>query len=585
MTSAVSVSDSAVRLALARRKDYQWRPPAWLAMVAVLGAAATYFVVARSATYPLIPLDEMVMMADSRIIAGDGGAWAMTGGGFMPGLAVLLAPLWWITSDQVVVYQAGIWITVVVALLTIWPLSVLARRVGATREAGVIIASVIMIAPARILVTNFLISETLMTLATALVAAAGIRLYRTRQTRDAVLLGLATGMAVVAHGRGVAIALAVGIWCLMLLRVCARPALIAGLTAVLSSLGAFALYFAVSPASPGSDGRISGSIDNLTATSVGELFASLLGQLWYASLAWPLVLLLGSGLVARHARRKPDMALVLLMAVLAVALSTTQLTHPTDISRIDPWFYGRYNDHVWTLLATIGLALAVRWVWPKVLAIVVGVAGVLAALMFFVTVPNIPNGDGWQSLHVFGVAPWLSLEQLHKGQAQPWALICMLGFALTLALALVALVRAWIVPVLAVGWLALSLTYDANVLDVQNGTRDPDAHRWGFVALPEGVSIGVDASTGDLRNLVIFVSGDRGLVGVDVEEGRPDVDVVYTWSTETTPAQDGARVFGPSTGSEILAWVYPGALYDELDSQGLLLPAGETEPDKDHGGS
>lgn len=581
MSPAAPAPESAVRAALARRKDYAWNPPRWLAVAAVLATAAAYAIVARSATHPLIPLDEMVMIADSRILAGDGAAWAMTGGGFMPGLAVLMAPLWWFTSDPVVVYQVGIWITVAVALLTIWPLAALARRVGASAPTGLIVASVVMIAPARILVSNFLISESLITLATALVAAAGIRLYRTRQIRDAVFFGLATGLTVVAHGRGVAIAVAAGIWCLLLLRVAARPALIAGATAVVSSLAAFALYFAVSPLAPGSDGRISGTIDNLTATSVGELFASLVGQLWYASVAWPLVLLLGAGLVLRHARRKPDMALLLLMVVLAVSLSVTQLTHPAGISRIDAWFYGRYNDHVWTLLATIGLALAIRWVWPMAAAAAVGVAGGLALLMYSVTVPRIAPGDGWQDLHILGVAPWLSSDLLGKGMAQPWELLCMLGFALTLLMGLLSLARAWILPALAIGWLAMSLTYDASVIDVRNGARDPNAERWGFSALPASTSIGIDSSTGELRNLVIFVSGDRGLTAVDVDEGRPDVDVVYTWVQETQPAEDGARVLKPGSGGPIIAWVYPGPLYDDLDAEGLLLPAGQTAPSAD----
>ena len=480
MTTGATEGTSTATGALARRRDFQWHPPRWLAVASVIATVAAYVVVARSATFPLIPLDEMIMIGDSRIIAGDGNAWVLTGGGFMPGLAVLMAPLWWFTSNPVLVYQLGIWITVVLALVTIWPLAVLARRIGVTAEAGVVVACVVMLAPARILVANFLLSETLITLATAMVAVAGIRLVRTHAARDAVFLGLATGLAVLAHGRGVAVVLAVLIWCLTLLRVCARPAMLAVAVAIVSSLAAFALYVAVSPQSPGEDARVSDTVANVTATPIKEMFATLVGELWYASLAWPLVLLLGAGLVLKHARRKPDLALIVILVVCAVAMSTSQLTHPADVQRIDMWFYGRYNDHVWTLLAVIGLAVAIRWVWPKIVLIVTAVAAALAVLMLVVTVPLIPATHGWQALHVFGIAPWLSYSRLGEGLPQQWTLMCAAGVALTLALGLLSLLRAWILPVVAVVWLALSLTYDANVVDVRNGARNPTADRWAF---------------------------------------------------------------------------------------------------------
>ena len=77
---------------------------------------------------------------------------------------------------------------------------------------------------------------------------------------------------------------------------------------------------------------------------------------------------------------------------------------------------------------------------------------------------------------------------------------------------------------------------------------------------------------------MIFVSRDRGLVEVDVARQRPNVDVVYTWVDQTAPAADGARVLAPKSGGVIIAWVYPGELFDALDEQGLLLPVGETAP-------
>jgi len=114
------------RAVVARRSDFSWQPSKWLAVVAVLVAAVLYAIIAWSARFPSIPLDEIMMVGNSRVIAGVSGHWTLFGGGYMPGLAILMAPAWWFTDSAVVVYQVGIWITVALSLLAILPLSAIA---------------------------------------------------------------------------------------------------------------------------------------------------------------------------------------------------------------------------------------------------------------------------------------------------------------------------------------------------------------------------------------------------------------------------------------------------------------------------
>lgn len=555
----------------ARRRDYDWQPSRWLAAGAVVLAAAVYAVTAWSARYPTIPLDELVMVGNSRVIAGLPGDWPLSGAGFMPGLAVLMAPAWWFTSSAVVVYQIGIWITVALALLAIWPLSAIAHRVGVSRPAGVIVSAVVVMAPARSLLSNFLLAESALLVSTAALVVAADRLWTRHGTADALWFGAAVGAAVLSHGRGVGTAVAAGLWTLLMLRRDAKHAILAGGSALLAAIGAYVLYQAVAGEVIGSDARVGTAFGDLAGRDLGASVASAIGQLWYPTLAWPAVAVIGGMAVVWWGRKGGMAALVVLGIAVGLVLSTVQLNPNAGAVRMDLWFYGRYMDQWWTILAVVGLAVLVRVKWPAMSAMALGAAVVSGIGMLLVTVPSMPGGMRWIDLHVLGITPWLSLDSYAEGEPQPWTRIVLTGLALTVLVLALGLMRVWVLPILATLWVGLSIAQDSQGIDIRSGDRIPESEVTGVELLPAGSTIGIDQDLGSRANTLVFAADSQAVVKVDALAPPDGIDVVYVSWFQANDSPPGVRILKPTVGRWLVAWVRPGALADRLDAEGLLV--------------
>lgn len=552
-----------------RRGDFAWNPSRRLAWGAVVTAAALYSVIAWSARFPVIPLDEVVMVGNSRVISGVSGEWTLSGGGFMPGLAILMAPVWWFTQSAVVVYQVGIWITVALSLLAIWPLSAIAERAGLSRNGGVIVSALVVMAPARSLLANYLLSDSALLLATAALVVAGDRLWVLRRNVDALWFGVTVGATVLAHGRGVGTAVAAGLWGLLLLRRSRQRATIAMASALVFAFAAFLLYTKITGALLSSDARVGGSFGDLSGRDVGASLASGVGQLWYGTLAWPAVAVLG-GLALLRWRRGGMASLVLLGSATALVLATFQLDPQRGLTRIDPWFYGRYMDQWWPILAVVGLAVLVRVKWPLMAALTLGVSAVSGLGMLFITVPSIPRGMGWEDIHVLGISPWLRLDDYANGREQSWGVIVLTAIALTLLVLALGLMRVWVLPILAALWIWLSIAQDVQGIDLRLGDRAPSREVFGLGLLPADATIGVDEGIGQDGNMLVFAAAPTRLVEVDPLAPPNGVDVVYVSWLKANAEPPGVKIFAPTVGTLFDVWIEPGALQDRMDAQGLL---------------
>jgi hypothetical protein len=553
-----------------RRDDFSWRPPRWLAAAAVGVAAVVYITIAWSARFPVIPFDEIVMVGNSRVIAGVSGIWHLSGGGFMPGLAILMAPAWWFTSNPIVVYQVGVWITVALSLLAIWPLSAIAERAGLTRTAGVIVSAVVAMAPARALLANYLLSESALLLATAALLVVADRLWTRGRNVDALWFGVAVGATVLSHGRGVGTAVAAGLWCLMLLRRDPKRAILAGASALVAASAVYLLYRGVSDAVLGSDGRVGKVFSDLNGRDLGASAASAIGQVWYATLAWPTVAVLGGMAVIRW-RRRSGMALFLLLAIpVALIMSTVQLDPRQGGLRMDPWFYGRYMDTWWSILAVIGLAVLIRVKWPAMSVIALGASVVSGLSMLLFTVRSMPQGLRWEDTHVLGITPWLRLDTYGNGKDQAWGVIVLTGLALTLLLLALGFIRVWVLPTIAALWIWLSIAQDIQGIDLRLGPRVPIADSLGVNLLPAGSTVGIEQDVGALGNLVVFGVSPVNVVKVDAFNPPAGIDFVYVSWLRANDAPAGVKILGPTLGATIVAWVEPGELQRQLDAEGLL---------------
>lgn len=560
---------------LSRQPDHVWNPPRSMAVWAVVIAVLAYALVAWNSRYPNIALDEIVMIANSRAIAGLP-AWEVQGWGFMPGLAIFLAPVWWFSDDPVMVYRAGIAISAVFGVAAILPFSALARRAGATPTAAIVIASTAAVAPAHLLLSNYLFSELLVVLVTAYVFVAAARLVEHPTLARAIVLGSLTGAALLAQWRGAFLVIAVGLWGISVLARLGRYVVVAGVVALISCASAYSLYLWVTERIIANDPRVGSTFAGAVERDPIDVVASVIGQGWYAVTAWVGLTVVGAIWCTRRFVRDPLSRLIVIASASSFVLSTIGLNARFGISSSDTWYYGRYNDQMWIVLAVVGMAVLVRLRWPLISITTVGVSALAALLMLTVTVPRIGVvGGRWSEFNTFGVSPWLDSDLYSADQPQAWVWVCLGGVILTTIAVAVAWWRDLVVPALFVFWTVAALWHDMTFLDVfeeRAASLPSDTGLW--ETLPDGTQVGVATDLLSAGNLFVFYSSPHPLGPVDLDAVPDDIPVVLAKSTATAPAEDGAMVLDLWRGLYV-AWVYPGEVFDTLDSQGLLIDPAE----------
>ncbi|WP_084101424.1 hypothetical protein [Demequina sp. NBRC 110051] len=536
-----------------------------------------YVATAWGVETPAYALDEIVMVGNSRVLAQVDPTWQLVGAGFMPGLAVFMAPVWWLTHDPQVIYEVGIWLTVLFALVTIWPLSRVVRWFGATTSTSVTIAAVVMMAPSRTLLSNWLFSESLLLLWLTVLILATKRLSTRWDIRAALLFGVLVGAVVLSHGRGVAIALAAGVWCLtQLRRGRLKIPVIAASVAVVASVSAYGIYLYCTRSLFGADRRAALVADSASHFAIDTVSGLVAGQLWYVTLAWPLVGIVGAMVVIRRTRCDPAMIFVALAAFVLFMLSVNQMIGPGDgYNRIDTWFYGRYTDPIWTIFAAVGIAVVLRVRSVVLTSIAVGTTVLIGTAMWFLTVPHIPSNQFWEVVHIAGVAPWLSLANYADSGAQNWLWLSYEPAVVALLLGVLAWIGYWLLPTLAVLWVGLTYAGDTRGIGIVQGPREAGDGEPVGMQFPDQVAIGADPRLGQRINSLAMAYGDRPIMIIDSDEALGEVDVIYTRAQDPAPAEDGAMVLTEADAGLQVMWVYPGPLQDQLQAEGRLSAEAE----------
>ena len=562
------------RLILERRADATLDAPRLVAVLAVVLSVAVHAAVAWGSLTPVFALDEVVMVGNAKVASGVGPTWQLRGAGFMPGLGMVLAPLWWLLGEAPLVYAAGVWIAAALGVATVWPLARIVTRFGATPTTSVVIAALITIAPSRALLSNYLLSESLMLFMLCWMVVAAMRWLDSPRAARSLLFGASVAGVVLAHGRGVAVAVAMGVWVLMRVR---RdwwaPPLVAATSGALLSVVAFVMYRWCSSQLFATDPRVSGTFGLASDASPLDVAGVAAGQLWYLTLAWPLVGVLGMAALLHRVRRDPLAGLLVLVAAAMLALSVYQFTPPFGPDRLDGWFYGRYVDPAWAVISAIGLAYAVRVRWPVVTASTVGVTGAVGGAMMALTAPHVDVDEFWVSVHVLGVEPWLSLEAYADSVPQNWLWLAWLPTLLCALLGTLAFVRWWLLPVLGALWTGLTITTDLSDVDVLAGDRSYVADPYHMSDLPPEARIGADPELGQDLNMLAFYSGSRSIAWVEGRDAPASVDVFYAPFRVTSPEEHGARRLAGTESEHVVGWVMPGPVQDELARDGQLVEA------------
>ncbi len=551
--------------------------------VAVALVAALYVAVVWHNSAPVFYNDEMGALGPSMLLARPTTQWTLIGSGFMPGIAILITPLWWFTADPQTVYRLASAVQVLLSLATLVPLAHLARRFGAAPRASWLLAAVVMVAPARAINANYVWSETLLFL---LVVWAWEFLWRLRPDapRTALALGALAGATFVAHGRALPFAAVVvcgGLW-MVRRSLTSAVALLVGAGATAGA--GWLLFVFTQDEMYAVSNRVGNTLESVAGLSPASYVVAIVGLSWYQLAAWAGLTFVGAVIALRMARseRWRGPAAVVCASALVSFLASPAIVARSEglLERIDAHFYGRYLDPFVAGLAVIGLARLTRALTWRASAVVAGASVASAALFVVLVAPGIPRQADLTLSHVPGVAYLLDPVGAVRGDPESWAMVAFVGTAAAVAVAAASL-RRWAAVALAGVWFAgLTLWTDVRIFDhFEESMRAEPGIAQAVASIDTSVDMFVDISAGDAvvaGNRLTFWMAPRDYIYMDPRNDLSDVQMFLGTPDSETARAYGAREYLPASGGNLAVWIMPGDLQDELAEQGLLESAPES---------
>ncbi|WP_062073090.1 hypothetical protein [Demequina sediminicola] len=559
------------RLGAGRQADYRFETHRAVAVITVVFTAAVHAWVGWTARGPVIVPDETGTLGAAHVLAGVEPSWLLAGSGFMPGLAIFVTPAWWLTSDPWVIYYCALAVVWVFSVLAIWPLARIAAHFGAAPHASWVMAAVVSLAPGRALLGNYAMAESLLTFAIAATIAVALQLTQKMTPTWGAVLGAAAGFTFLAHGRGLAVVVAVVVWSLVVLWRKWNVLAATLLSACVSVGAAWALYQWIVGALYWNDMRASNTLRGVSA-GVMEIVAITSGMAWYAVAAWPAVAVAGLIIVCLSLRRRPVSLLVLLAAAAVYGAAAVQLVFPAQTAlRLDLFIYGRYVDPLLVILAVIGLASLVRLrSWAFSGAIVLVTATVLFGF-HVLTLPHVPVGGQWFDVHIAGVSHYFSRFNYANSLREPWELLSLATLGLTICFVALARIRAFLIVALGSYFAVLTAADDVVRVDPWNerGSKSESVASVAATLDPQ-YPIAFDYDFGAAINIYTYALNPTPLHVVNLDEEAPGTPYLYSSVNAEVPARDGAVPLAVRDGVGLVLWVYPGPEQDRLNELGLL---------------
>lgn len=577
----------------------------WALAVAALACCAyLHWQIARSASAPRTPWDEIHPLQTARFLAGQSDLLPLSGSGYNPGWALMLAPIWWFTDDARTAYEVAVVLGNVLALATILPLALLARRLGLRAPQAVAVAALTMSLPGRTVNADYALSEQALLFVLAWAVLAMHALWSRPTWWRTVLFVLAVAACYLMHTRELALVATAAIWLLLLVvrqwRVTALGLpLLAALTYAVGRFSDLVLEETlIGGASGGKEDLLGRAMEDGTPFLFLRI---LLAQTWAQGVGTAGLAVLGAVVLlvwaARELRRWQIGPGVFLFGTClsALALSVLWWMRPDFLwahdgyLRLDVWIYTRYVDHIATLLVLVALVVLVR-----------GIARgpVLAALALFGTVAAAVVLWVAQDVALWGAldgpansAALLSWTEMFPDDPYPlpqsptftnenrfwvWASLC--GAAL---LGLMLLLRRRALPLVA---LLLGVATTLSVLADPSQGRGTPQHLEGAVERVEAatgdeeIDLAVDYSCRgpaltryQVVNWLGYWMSPREVSLADPPAGVDfDSEYVVTCGDWAAAEEHGARRVADSGFYTYWLWVLPGPAQDELDEAGLL---------------
>lgn len=576
-------------------RDRLWRVAAVVAVaVAVLG----HIWVVRSsfvAGTPSFNFDEIASLMPGRAVLGLPTP-QVGGSGYFPFSAIVVAPVWWLTSDPITFYRAALVVSLLLGVAAIWPLSRVATRLGLTTAQAVTVAGIVLAVPARTVQAEYAIAEKPLFLVVALTALAVVRFAERPSHLRVLLVSLGVALCYFTHARMITVVIAALLW---LVVVCVRH-LRVGLVGIVSLLVlswaaraiAHQVVLLVSPA-----GFQQGSnFGDALPPHLPLLARTVLGQSWEQVVSTfglaPLGLVVVVTLMVREVRRlTAGPALFLVLAIGALFGGSTldwaqqdKLFPPAGRVRLDVWIYGRYVDPLFALVLLVALAGIVvgvrRWqLWTGA-----AISLVVAALTVLWLGPDAPTGGTITPAHMPGATAWWWALPDHRiptgiiptltDDNRFW-LIASLTALVPVALLLVVRRRALVVlaVVLALG---AAGTASANV--ASGRFHDLRARKQPLVGVLRHIVAEHPGTTISYfwrcRTRPQAQPAGRNRYGwlllPTIIRNDPSADIVIACPAHPAASQPGTAPLPEAADVYYLAWVKPGALQDELRAEGLF---------------
>lgn len=583
-----------------RSYDVWWRITAG---ATVLLCVYLHWQVGRSAEAPRTPWDEIHPLQTARFLAGQGDVLPLSGSGYFPGWSILLAPVWWFTEDAEVVYRVAVTYGDILALLTIIPFALVARRMGLTSAQAVTVAALTMSFPGRVVLADYALSEQALLFMLAWAVLAMHALWSRPTWWRTVLFVLTVAATYLIHSRELAVVATAAVWMLMLAvrhwRVAAIGLPLLGLlTLSIRSFSNWLLDETLVGGAGGKEdllGRVfeNGSPSLLLRMLLNQTWAQVVGTAGLASLG-AVILIIWSVHELRRWQIGPGVFLFG-TCVSALLLSAVWWTRPDflfpegDYLRLDVWIYTRYVDQIGALLVLVALIVLVRGPGRGMILTALALFGMVAASVVLWVAQDIPlwgalDGPGNSSAllswtKMFPEEPFpLPQQPRFDNENRFWIWASLFGAAmLTLALVLRRHPRV-LTSLLLITAFVLSLEADPSQKRDAPRRMERAIERIEATTGVEQIDIDMDYSCRgpaltryQVMNWLGYWMSPRDIDLADPPAGVDfDSDFVVSCGDWPLTEENGARKVADSGFYSYALWVLPGDAQDELDEAGLL---------------
>jgi hypothetical protein len=346
----------------------------------------------RGQSVPLANPDESAYLIAARVLTGGVAADFSYSTLYQGGYPLLITPVYWFTSNAVVVYHSVLVINAAISALLMPLAYVASRRLGLNRPAAYAIGAVTALLPAGVFYAEYAMTDAIypvLVLAWLLTVHAWLTARSARgQYAAAAGSALLAGYAYAVHSRGTVIVLsyvAVGVlvaW----RRLAPRRTAAAAALVLVAGVGAGWLLdrYLSSTMYPEGTRDLSAQMATTLHSMHGALnvFEEAAGQFWRLVLdSWGLA---GIGLIAAvtviaRPRFRADLRIMaaLSVAVTAITAVTAPAALPSDQSQT--WASGRYLDGMIVTFFVVGAVVLLR-ARPRFILVCAGSTAVLTAL-------------------------------------------------------------------------------------------------------------------------------------------------------------------------------------------------------------